>query len=474
MDILLSNRLTMRSSYALFFASLLLTTNSQAQFYNWGWGPPITVDDNGSSIECSVFDPILNTTRTESFSNVDVWSYDDGVVATVSASGSVTAIVYDIHLGSFTDEQVGSNPGNAVINSDGVVAWVSSAGTVAAAIYDPFAHTWRDEQFSSNPGNAIQNRDGVVSWVSDAGTLGAAVYDPQVGQWQDEQFSSNPGNSVLNRDGVVAWVSEAGTLGAAVYDPSLGQWQDEQFSSNPGNVLVLGQGVVAWKSEAGTLGGAAYNWSANSWDDEQFSSSSSNTVPTITDGTVQWTNSNGPQQYGYTSGNDWQDGANTAVRCEYYAEQVSGTANPHIAYLWCLSIGASSYSHQCGDGHTINRRWAWKNYANAGSYSPELTAFSAISNSTCNGSLSYVNTGLEEFGYGGSFTATYHQESIRVSGDGPLGLVEVLDARGRQVASARTADQIVEFPGAFASGLYMVRCQGSNGIARTRRLVVER
>ncbi len=148
------------------------------------------------------------------------------------------------------------------------------------------------------------------------------------------------------------------------------------------------------------MGGAAYNWSANSWDDEQFSSSSSNTVPTITDGTVQWTNSNGPQQYGYTSGNDWQDGANTAVRCEYYAEQVSGTANPYIAYLWCLSIGASSYSHQCGDGHTINRRWAWKNYANAGSYSPELTAFSAISNSTCNGSLSYVNTGLEEFGYG--------------------------------------------------------------------------
>ncbi len=302
-------------SLGLLFAAAAL----HGQFYNWGWGPPITVDDNGSSIECSVFDPILNTTRTESFSNVDVWSYDDGVVATVSSGGTVTGIVYDIHLGTFTDEQFSSNSGNVVINSDGVVAWVSSSGTVGAAIYDPVAHTWRDEQFSSNTGNAIQNRDGVVSWVSSAGTLGAAVYDPQVGQWQDEQFSSNTGNVLQNRDGIVGWVSDAGTLGAAVYDPSIGQWQDEQFSSNTGNVLVLGQGVVAWKSEAGTLGGAAYNWSSNSWDDEQFSSSSSNTTPTITDGTIQWTNSQGLQKYGYTSGNDWQENANTAVRCSPWA-----------------------------------------------------------------------------------------------------------------------------------------------------------
>ncbi|MBL7938756.1 MAG: hypothetical protein JNL43_05300 [Flavobacteriales bacterium] len=453
---------------------LLVSVVAPAQFYNWGWGPEISVNQIGSTITCTVWDPYLNTTRTQSFTSVASWSHDDGVVATVSGGGVVTAIVYDLDLASFRTEQLTSTSGTTVINSDGIVAWKTGSGIVGAAIYDPDAHTWRDEQFSSNSGNQIQNRDGVVSWVSSSGIMGAAVYDPGVSQWQDEQFSSNSGNVVQNRDGIVAWVSTSGILGAAVYDPSVGQWIDEQFSSNTGNAVVIGQGVVAWKSNSGVLGGAAYNWTTNTWDDSQFSSSSSNTMPTITDGTIQWSNSSGAQRYGYTTSGQWQSNVNTAVRCEYHAEQVSSGGAPHIAYLWCLTIGASSYSHSCGDGHTITRRWAWKQYANGGTYTPTLTAFSATTNNTCSGSVSYVNTGLEDPTSGTSFTVSYQDDLIRVTGDAPLGLIEVLDASGRSVVSARTTDRTLELPGAFATGLYLVRCYGSGEAAPTRRLVVER
>jgi hypothetical protein len=223
----------LRSSLSLFAALLLVA--SHAQNYNWGWGPPISVTQNGSTITCSVLDPLTDQIRTTSLTSVSTWTHDDGVVATVSPTGSVRGVVYDIDLGSFQETQLSSNSGNAVVNSDGVVAWVSGTGIVGAAIYDPALQQWRSEQLSSNSGNQIQNRDGVVSWVSASGIVGAAVYDPGNSQWMDDQLSSNSGNVVQNRDGIVGWVSSSGIVGAAVYDPALGQWVDEQLSSNSGD-----------------------------------------------------------------------------------------------------------------------------------------------------------------------------------------------------------------------------------------------
>jgi hypothetical protein len=445
---------------------------AQAQFYNWGWGPPISASLSGTTLTCSVFDPVLGQTETTTMSNVAAWSHDDGVVATVSPGGTVTAMVYDLFLASFEDSQLSSNPGNTVVNSDGVVAWVSAAGTVGAAIYNPWLHDWRAAQMSSNPGNQIQNRDGVVSWVSSAGTVGAAVYDAALDDWRDEQMSSNPGNTVQNRDGIVAWVSAAGTLGVAVYDPALQQWQDEQLSSNPGNQVVVGQGVVAWRSDVGTLGAAAYDPYAHSWDDQQFSSSSSNSVPTITDGTVEWTNNNGSQQYGYTGSQSWQSGVTTSAQCIYFPVAVGANGGLHVAYLWCLSIGASSYSHACGDGHLITRRWAWKAYANPGGYTPELTVFSSVSNSTCNGSLFFAGVGVDEVSGPGAITVAAHNGEVIITGEQPPGQVTVFDAWGRVVATAWSGDTRKSLPIRAAPGCYQVVVVGAMGEAR-RRVVME-
>lgn len=435
------------------------TLAAHPQNYNWGWGPPISVNQNGSTITCSVLDPLTDQIRTTSLTSVSTWTHDDGVVATVSPTGTVKGVVYDIDLGTFQETQLSSNSGNSVVNSDGVVAWVSGTGIVGAAIYDPALQQWRSEQLSSNSGNQIQIRDGVVSWVSASGIVGAAVYDPGNSQWMDDQLSSNSGNVVQNRDGIVGWVSSSGIVGAAVYDPALGQWVDEQFSSNSGNVLVMGQGVVAWKSTSGILGGAAYNWNTNSWNDQQFSSSSTNSAPTIVDGTIQWSNSSGPQRYGYTAGDQWQSGVNTVVRCEYHPEQVSGSNSPHIAYLWCLSIGASSYSHAAGDGHTITRRWAWKRHASSAVYQPELTVIGSSTNSTCNGTLNFVGSGLPST-EPSSTSIHWAGDRLVVNADSPIGVLEVRDTAGRLLGSTRTGSASSVIPLSIPSGLYLVTCSG--------------
>jgi len=270
-----------------------------------------------------------------------------------------------------------------------------------------------------------------------------------------------------NRDGVVAWVTGSGTTGAAVYDPSTMQWVDEQFSFSSGTTLVLAQGVVAWRTGSGTVGSAAYNWTTNTWTDEQFSFSSSNTMPTITDGTVEWTNSLGPQKYGFSNAHTWQSGANTALQCKYYAEQVSDAGAPHIAYLWCLTIGASTYNHQCGDGHQITRRWAWKAYANPGSYSPEFNAFSSVSNTQCSGQLNFTGTGINDMVTDEGLTLVVRGSTLSLTSALPLGSIKIFDPKGGLVYQGTHNSTTAALPVPFAGGLYTLRA-GTN----SRRFVI--
>lgn len=454
---------------AFLVVAMLSISAVHAQNVAWGWGAEIYVNQIGSTITCTVYDPVLDMTRTQSFASIGNWINDDGVVATVSMIGTVQGIVYDSDLGEFRVGQLSSISGTTLTNSDGVVAWVTASGTVGAAIYDPFHHQWRVQQFSSNSGNQMLNRDGVVSWVSAAGALGAAVYDPALNAWRWEQLNTSPGNTMRNGDGVVAWVSAAGAVGAALYDPSIHAWRIGQFSSNAGNAIVLGQGVVAWKSTAGKLGAAAYDFEADEWDSGQFSTVPSNSMPTVTSGTVQWTNSNGPQRYGYTSAHQWQNNVYTAVQCEYHPINVSGTAQPHIVYLWCLGIGATSYSHQCGDGHTVTRRWAWKSYPDNGSYLPTLNVSGANGSSTCSGEPELISTEIAAASARSSLKAFFLEGALQIQNDLPLGAVEVFDASGRDVAGIVTNSPTCVLPGPFASGVYAIR-SGASGSVTTLRV----
>lgn len=371
----------------------LLATACLAQQPNWGWGLPITVTGS-SSITCTVTDPVYGT-QTHSQSGISNYIYQDGVVAYVTPGGTVGGIIYDVNTHNFEYNTFSSNSGNTISNDDGVIAWVSAAGTVGGATYDPTTRHWEYTTFSSNSGNTVINKQGVVAWVSTAGTVGGAVYDPYTGNWDYTTFSSNSGNTIKNTHGVVSWVSTAGTVGGAVYDPGTRNWQYTTFSSNSGNQVQNNNGVVAYLSTAGTLGGAAYDFSSHNWDYTTLSSSSSNTSLSIEDGTIKWTNNSGSQKAGYTSSGSWSTGSNTALQCRFFIEQPSGSYNTNLAYFWCLSTGAQDYSYDTDAGHTISRRWGWKQYADGGDYYPTLTISNSNSNSQCNNSVSFA-TGINE------------------------------------------------------------------------------
>ena len=414
---------------------VLMSGFTSAQNSNWGWGLNINTSLSGTTLTCTVFDAELNTTRTNNIYSVDNYINSDGVVATVTASGTVRGLTYDLNSNSWKEDVLSSNSGNIITNSDGVIAWVSAAGTVGGAIYDPDRGYWKDDVFSSNSGNSIINNDGVVAWVSSAGTVGGAVYDPSAGYWRDDVFSSNSGNSIVNEDGVVAWISSAGTIGGAVYDPSSGYWRDEVFSS-----------------------------------------SSSNSNLYISNGTVYWSSFSGSENYGFDySSKDWKDGYNTDLHCTFFIEKYNDT-DPHIVYFWCLSIGADSYSYNSGDGHTITRRWGFKQYANAGNYNPVLTIFNSVSNSTCSQSISVNTSKIAEVEPAlRLFPNPANGKELFLQSDNIITGAEVTDVTGRMLVNYQFAgERFVHISDLnLHRGAYFVKVLLEDNRQTVRKLIVE-
>lgn len=467
----------MKRTLPLFFLALL-NLPLCAQFPNWGWAPAITVSQSGSSLTCTTFDPIQNVSRTTSISNVDNYQYGDGVLAWVTPGGTVGGLVYDFNLGSWRQSTFSSNTGNTIENVDGVIAWVSAAGTVGGAIYDPIQSSWEYTTFSSNTGNTILNRAGVIAWVSAAGTVGGAVYDPAQQSWEYTTFSSNTGNAITNAEGVIGWVSAAGTVGGAVYDPGQQSWEYTSFNSNSGNSILNGDGVIAWISTAGTVGGAVYDHSQGAWEYTTFGNSSSYSNLAISDGTIVWNSSSGFRNYGYNmSSQSWENNYNTDLACKFFISHSSGSA-PFITYFWCLSFGGHSYSYSGGDGHIINRRWAFKQYDNFGSYSPTLSLLNSITNTNCKQTVSVGGVGVEE---AAPLQVTVYPNPIQggqklnVQAESRIDEIRLLDLLGRELFKAPVRQRAVEIELAelnLAPGTLVLEILLSNGQQVERRVLL--
>ena len=84
-----------------------------SQNANWGTGLPVTI--NGSFLDLSVFDPILNQTKTTSLyvgSNA-IYTNNDGVVVGYGGTGNMQYATYDIELHSweYSSDQLSSTSG---------------------------------------------------------------------------------------------------------------------------------------------------------------------------------------------------------------------------------------------------------------------------------------------------------------------------------------------------------------------------
>ncbi len=461
---------TIMKKLLLYLITLFIPVLAIAQNSNWGWGPAITTSLSGTTLTCSAFDPVQNLTKTTSVTGVASFINNQGVVGYVTSGSTVGGLVYDINMNTWQQTVFSSNSGNTFQNSDGVIAWVSASGTVGGAIYDPIVKAWEYTNFSSNSGNTIQNSKGLVAWVSTAGTIGGAVYDPSLHLWRYTTFSSNSGNTFINSEGVIAWVSAAGTVGGAVYDPGPQVWKYTTFSSNSGNTIANATGVIGFISSSGTVGGAVYDHDQQQWKFATFSNSSGNSNVSVSNGTVYWNSSNGPQHWGYNFiSKNWLSNYNTDLHCKLFVTNPSGST-PFITYFWCLSIGVNAYSTNCGDGHIITRRWGFKQYATAGNYNAELTIFTFNASTTCNQNVTVV-TGLTDMQVENELNIYPNpaHNLIQFSGTRFTG-VEIYNVYGALVQAKQFAEATPDVTvdvSEYASGVYFARLfDGNNFVAK--------
>jgi hypothetical protein len=374
-----------------FYISLcfLFSGTLLAQFPNWGWGPAINTSLAGNTLTCTAYDPIQAVVETTTVSSVSSYINNEGIVAWLTTGGNVGGITYDINQQNWESAIIGSN-GNTIYNNDGVIAWLTTGGNVGGAVYDPGQQNWEYAIIGSN-GSSVSNNDGVIAWLTTGGNIGGAVYDPAQQNWEYAIVGSN-GSTFFNTDGVISWQTTGGNVGGAVYNPGLQNWEYSILGSNASTVLN-NSGVIAWLTTGGNVGGAVYDPVQENWEYTILGSNA--TGVSITDGTIFWTTTSGTNNSGFNKNTqNWTSGYNTDLYCKLFVSSSGGMA-PLITYFWCLTYGANSYSYACGDGHTINRRWAFKQYTNPGNYNPVLTIFNSSNNSACDENIT-VLTGIEQ------------------------------------------------------------------------------
>lgn len=364
--------------YSFLLMMCLFYNSIFAQFPNWGWSPPIDVQVSGSTLNLSVVDPITQQTKTKTASGVDSYIYNNGVLAWISG-GRTYYLVYDYNLSDWREDFQQANINLQV--SEGIVA-VQSATRTYAVIYDPINQDWRSEFWTAN--GALINNDGVVAVQSDTRTY-AATYDG-VGHSWDYDFWTADG-AMLNIDGVVVVQSDTRTY-YATYDPQTRDW-DYDFWTADGSIACA-NGVVAAQSQTRTYA-AAYDPQLREWRSDFWTAVG---PLNITDGTVYFSQGGTNYKKGYdTSSNDWLDNQNTDLECRLYSSASSDDA-PLITYLRQVSVGASSNSYNCGDGHQIVSRTPWKQFNNPGTFNITLTIYNNSLNSTCNSSITVTGTSV--------------------------------------------------------------------------------
>ena len=125
----------------LFSLFIIATLHSFSQNANWGTGLPVNVTVNSSSLNLSVFDPVLNQTMTTSLSVGSSPTYvnNDGVVVGYGNNGYMKYAVYDLNLHAWKEDsdQLGaSNTSATILNSNGVVVGFGSSGYMKYATYE--------------------------------------------------------------------------------------------------------------------------------------------------------------------------------------------------------------------------------------------------------------------------------------------------------------------------------------------------
>ena len=476
-------------SVTLLFFLFRCIFQTQAQNPNWGWALPITVTQSGSNLTCSVFDPVLNQTKT---TNITGSSYvnSEGVIAVVDNGNKVTWAIYDRNLHTWKDDYnyISSSSTINLSNVNGVVGYVESGNKVSWSTYDPFTKAWVEDYnyISSSSSITLKNQDGVIAYIESGNKVNWSVYDPSSHSWIEDYnyISSSSSITLTNSNGIVAYVESGNKVNWSIYNPSSHSWiEDYNYISSSSSVILKNQnGVVAYVESGNKVNWSIFDPSSNSWIEDYDYISGAVSNFTINDGTVNFYYQSTNYKYGFSKNtHSWQSNYNTDLYCKLFI--VNATTNPNrIIYVWCLTYGANSFSYNCGDGHTITNRWAWKQYNNSGNYTPVLSIFNSNSNSTCNESINFAPTGIEDLLNDIDIISIYPNPStngkFEISSKKNMGntTIDLFDVTGNLVYTEKTSIFANENKqvniGSLANGIYTCKISNSDEYF-TKKIIVE-
>jgi hypothetical protein len=297
------------------------------------------------------------------------WAYCPPLAATASSTvRSVTRWVSDPGLSqtpiSFTSYFLfGDKEVMSLQQQNGVIAWVLRSGAdyyVTCCVYDPVLGTPNPGMFTSpfqedtrgpfTSVDQLQAADGVVAYVagippstgdpSGHFEFRYATYDPAKQAWQMRSWSYGQihSTSLATKDGVVVFlfVDYLGYqwIWADIYDPQQGEW------GVGGAIGVnLPKGILAL---------------------------------TINNATVSYLTPELSDTWGYTMSHGWGGGKTTPPQ-PYFVARPNPTSRYQIVWFTDMSIGASSWSWNFGDGASSSSRSPYHGYNTGGAFTVQQT-----------------------------------------------------------------------------------------------------
>ncbi len=383
-----------------FFQLLLLIGSAvSAQNSNWGTGLPITVVPNGSSLDISVFDPVLNYNVVTSIytGSGQIYSNSDGVVVGYGGSTNMEFATYDWDLHTWKTGTLYLGSSNAkILTNDGVVAGYGSNSNMSFAIYDVNLHSWKTgTEYLGSTDDTLTLSDGIVAGYGSNSNMSYAIYDVQLQTWKTgTMYLGSTDAMMVNADGVVAGYGSNSNLSFATYDIELQTWKTGTSYLGSSNATIATQdGLVAGYGSSSNLEYAVYDFESGSW--KTGSAYLGNTGSfTVSSGTISYNgSSSGAGTKGYSFSSSGWNSSPTIPHCKMLPY---GILHSSWVRMRCMSFGAGTFTYSCGDGHQIYRKEGWKKYDLNNSYNAVLNVTNGVSNSSCD-ALIDITSGVEEF-----------------------------------------------------------------------------
>ncbi|MBI2906994.1 MAG: hypothetical protein HYX92_05000, partial [Chloroflexi bacterium] len=270
--------------------------------------------------------------------------------------------VYDLTKNQWAQSSsyVGSDTAWSLTSANGVVNW-RAGSYVSYAVYDP-TKGWQygSSYVGSDTAWNLTNANGVVNWRA-GNYVSYAVYDGAKGwQYSSTYVGSDTHWVLTNVSGVVNW--RAGNyVSYVVYDPTKG-WQSSSsyVGSDTSSWMTNIDGVVAWR--AGNYVSYAIYDPARGWKSgSDYVGSSSVSSLVINNATITYFTGAAPTTRGYDPGNgSWYSGPTKPAA--YFAALPASGNPPLTVWFTDMSIGATSWVWNFGDGGMSGERSAWHTY----------------------------------------------------------------------------------------------------------------